>query len=62
MIPSVKGTDTKDNGMFNPIRLALNKELAIGEGKTREPFLLTPMKLGSSKKETAILILLHLIR
>ncbi|MGG0540207.1 hypothetical protein [Priestia aryabhattai] len=35
MIPSVKGTDTKDNGMFNPIRLALNKELAIGEGKNK---------------------------
>lgn len=35
MIPAVKGTDTKDNGMFNPIRLALNKELAIGEGKNK---------------------------
>lgn len=35
MILSVKGTDTKDNGMFNPIRLALNKELAIGEGENK---------------------------
>ncbi|WNF23935.1 hypothetical protein [Mesobacillus jeotgali] len=38
MIPEVKKADEKNNGMFHPIRLALNKEMVLPESGRKVPF------------------------
>lgn len=38
MIPEVNYADEKNNGIFHPIRLALNKEMILPEGGRKVPF------------------------